>query len=245
MNQSKQIINTIKQQLKAHDKTYSDVATHLNLSEASVKRLFSKQDLSLSRLQAICELMEVQLLDVMFMARQQRVDIRQLTLPHEQALVESEILMLVLICVFSHWKFTDILHYYSFSEAELIKQLLVLDKMGILELLPNNNIKLRVSTQFDWLPNGPIQHFFQDNLLHEFLKVPFKHKDELLLVRNGMLTPENNRLLQREMRNLAEKFLQFSAQDMHTPLGERQGSALFVAVRPWVPAIFDKYREQR
>ena len=242
MNQSKQIINTIKQQLKAHDKTYFDVAQHLNLSEASVKRLFSQQDLSLSRLHAICELMEVELLDMMYLARQRRVELHQLSLSQEQLLVEQETLMLVLICVFSHWTFTDILDYYNFSTAELIKQLLILDKMGILELLPNNKIKLRISTQFDWLPDGPIQHFFQDNLLQEFLKVPFKHQDELLLVRNGMLTQENNRLLQREMRKLAERFLQLSAEDSHAPLADRQGSALFVALRPWVPAIFDKYR---
>lgn len=242
MDQSKQIINTIKQQLKAHNKTYLDVAQHLSLSQASVKRFFSQGDLSLSRLQSICELMELELLDVMYQARQQRVDIRQLSCEQEQRLVQHEKLMLVLICVFSHWTFTEILNYYNLSQAELVKQLLTLDTMGILELLPNNKIKLRISSQFDWLAGGPIQLFFQDKLLHEFLKVPFNNKSELLLVRNGMLTPESNRLLQREMRTLSEKFLQYSAEEKHAPLDEREGNALFVALRPWVPSIFDKYR---
>ena len=241
MNQSQHIIQTLKQQLKIYNKTYLDVAQHLHLSEASVKRLFSQQDLSLTRLQAICELIGLELLDVMYMARQKRVDINQLTKEQEQALVKQETLMLVLICVFSHWKFADILHYYNLSKAEITKQLLTLDKMKIIELLPNNNIKLHISSQFDWLPNGPIQRYFQENLLQEFLKVPFKNKDELLLVRNGMLSQENNILLQREMRKLSEKFLQLNEEDKDSPISEREGSALFIALRPWVPSIFDKY----
>jgi AraC-like DNA-binding protein len=241
MSQSQQIIQTLKQQLRIYDKTYSDVAQHLNLSEASVKRLFSQQNISLTRLQTICELIGLELLDVMYMARQKRVDINQLTKEQEQALVAQETLMLVLICVFSHWEFTDMLHYYNLSKAELTRLLLILDKMKIIELLPSNNIKLHISSQFDWLPNGPIQHFFQENLLHEFLKVPFKNKGELLLVRNGMLSQGNNILLQREMRKLSEKFLQLNEEDKNSPFSDREGSALFIALRPWVPSIFDKY----
>ena len=43
MAQTTSIIKVLKRTLKAHEKRYSDVAEALNLSEASVKRLFSEE----------------------------------------------------------------------------------------------------------------------------------------------------------------------------------------------------------
>ncbi len=40
MAQTSELIKTLKQALKAHGKIYSAVARELNLTEASVKRLF-------------------------------------------------------------------------------------------------------------------------------------------------------------------------------------------------------------
>ena len=50
MAQTTALINTLKRTLKAHGKTYVDVGHALGLSEASVKRLFSREDFSLERL---------------------------------------------------------------------------------------------------------------------------------------------------------------------------------------------------
>jgi len=46
-------MTTLKKQLKAHGKTYADVAELLQLSEASVKRLFAEQSFTLKRLERI------------------------------------------------------------------------------------------------------------------------------------------------------------------------------------------------
>ena len=50
MSQTRELIKTLKTALKAQGKTYADVAVELGLTEASVKRLFSQQSFSLSRL---------------------------------------------------------------------------------------------------------------------------------------------------------------------------------------------------
>ena len=60
MAQTKLIISTLKKTLKLHGKTYADVAKHLELSEASVKRMFAQQAFSLSRLDAICSMMNLE-----------------------------------------------------------------------------------------------------------------------------------------------------------------------------------------
>ena len=50
MPQTNDLLHTLKKLLKRHNKTYVDVAACLQLSEASVKRLFSEQNMSLQRL---------------------------------------------------------------------------------------------------------------------------------------------------------------------------------------------------
>ena len=50
MAQTSELIKTLKQALKAHGKTYAAVARELNLTEASVKRLFWQKNFSLERL---------------------------------------------------------------------------------------------------------------------------------------------------------------------------------------------------
>ncbi|MEI6895946.1 MAG: helix-turn-helix transcriptional regulator, partial [Psychromonas sp.] len=67
MSQSQALIGALKLQLKAHGKTYLDVAQHLNLSHASVKRLFSEQTISLNRLEAICDMIEISLTDLILL----------------------------------------------------------------------------------------------------------------------------------------------------------------------------------
>jgi DNA-binding Xre family transcriptional regulator len=243
MNQIDQIVAVLKQQLKAHSKTYADVAEALSLSEASVKRLFSQKDLSLQRIDEICRLMDLEILDVMRLARRVRPMVAELTLEQERDIVEDEKLMLILICVLSHWRFEDILYYYDLQKAECIQKLVILDQLGIIELLPNNIIRLQIASNFDWVPNGPVQHFFQQHMQSDFMNSRFHSNDELFICKSGMLTPEANRLLQREMRKLADKFLEYNNEEIAKPLSERDGSALLIALRPWAPRIFDKYKK--
>ena len=55
MSGSHQLRAAIKQQLKARNLHYADLALAIGLSEASVKRLLSRGGITLERLDAICE----------------------------------------------------------------------------------------------------------------------------------------------------------------------------------------------
>ncbi|NIQ16486.1 MAG: XRE family transcriptional regulator, partial [Candidatus Dadabacteria bacterium] len=54
--ESQSIIEVLKRALKFNRVTYADIALELNLSEASVKRMFAKQHFTLERLETICKL---------------------------------------------------------------------------------------------------------------------------------------------------------------------------------------------
>ena len=100
MPQTTELMHTLKKLLKRHNKTYVDVATCLDLSEASVKRLFSEQNLSLQRLDAICALMELEISDlVREMKAEHSQPISELSLAQEKEIADDLSLLMITVCV--------------------------------------------------------------------------------------------------------------------------------------------------
>ncbi len=63
MSQIKQISQVLKQQLRQHQITYKQVAGALGMSEANIKRMFANDNFSMSRLEQICQLVNLTLSD--------------------------------------------------------------------------------------------------------------------------------------------------------------------------------------
>lgn len=61
---SADIKSALKQLMKQQKRSYMDLAEHLGISHVSVKRILSKEELSLSRFLSICEWLNVTLADV-------------------------------------------------------------------------------------------------------------------------------------------------------------------------------------
>ena len=73
MVQSKRIVRALKEALKARRISYGQVAEHLGLSLSSVKRLFSTGSFSLARLEEVCDLAGIDLLDLARVADENRL----------------------------------------------------------------------------------------------------------------------------------------------------------------------------
>ena len=71
MSQTNNLLLALKKQLRAQGKTYADVAQLLDLSEASVKRLFASQSFTLQRLEQLCDWLQIEFSELMQQAQQQ------------------------------------------------------------------------------------------------------------------------------------------------------------------------------
>lgn len=243
MAQTSQLIATLKQALKAGGYTYADVAHHLNLSEASVKRLFSEHSFSLHRLDQICQLLKLEISDlVQQMTDQQRTPISGLSLEQEREIAADTKLLLVSVCVLNHWTLRQMLDYFHLSEPECIGYLARLDRLQLIELLPGNRIRLRIAPNFAWQENGPIQRFFQQKLGQEFFNSRFDKAEEKLLVANAMLSKSTNELFQRRLEQLVREFDALAADDRTLPFDQRHGCTLVLGLRPWRFGLFDALR---
>jgi DNA-binding Xre family transcriptional regulator len=243
MAKSLELVDALKKVLRTRGMTYRELAVRLELSEASVKRLFSQKGFTLKRFDAICEAAGVELSDLIAAVESQRL-IRALTVAQEQELVADLRLLLITISCLNRWSFEQILATYLFTEAELIQALAKLDRMKLIELQPGNRVKLLISNDFSWQKGGSIQRFFESQVQTEFFRSSFDGPGELRLFVNGMLSRASNALICQRMERLAQEFRQLHLDDQRIPLEERHGTSLALAIRPWELSVFENMRRE-
>lgn len=242
MAQTSALLTTLKKQLKAHGKTYADLATALDLSEASVKRLFAEENFTLQRLDAACGFIGIQIEELVALMNKEQPQLKQLSEQQEKEVADDLLLLLVAVSVINGFTLAEILQQYDIKETECIRKLAHLDRLKIIELLPNNRIKLRVAPNFRWRSNGPIQQFFLKHVQREFFHSRFAGEEEKLLVLNGVLSKASNAELQRKMQKMARDFNELMQNDAALPLDERYGNTMVMAIRHWQYDMFSKYQ---
>ncbi len=233
MAQVVEIVDTLKSLLKAHKLKYRDVGARLGLSETSIKRHFSRRDFDLVKLEIICQMMNLEISDLLQAMTENQVRIEQLSEEQEAEIAGDPELLTITVCVLNRWSMDDILSHYNLTETQCIRKLAHLDRLEIIELLPRNKIKLLVAPNFAWRPNGPIQRFFHRAIEREFFNSPFDEKDHKLLVLNGMLSENSNREFQGKMDRLAREFDQLNNADAGLPIDQRFGVTAVLAIRNW------------
>ena len=206
MAQSKALIETLKQVLKGQGLTYARVAQELGMSEANIKRMFASGRFSLEHLEDVCKVAQMELTDLVQIYDASRQRIRHLTLEQEQELVDDIKLLLVAVSVQNRLSFDDIVTHYQISEHERIRALSKLDRLKIIDLLPNTRYKLRVDESFDWLPGGPIESSFEKQIQAQFLKSKFEGELERRVFLFGLLSDASAQVMLNSLRALAHEF---------------------------------------
>ena len=244
MVQSTRIVHALKQALRQRRVSYAQIAGHLGLSLSSVKRLFSTGSFTLQRLEAVCDMAGIDLLELARRAEEQRLRVTSLSEDQERELVADPVLLLVATCGLNHWPFARIVERYRISEPQLIHYLARLDRMGLIELLPGNRIKPRVARSFAWLPHGPIHRYFIEHVQTSFLSGTFEPERDLHRFAWGMLSAESAAALRAKLQELMELFDALTRGDEIRPVegDQAKGSCLLVALREWEPPGFQALR---
>jgi len=238
MAQTAALIDALKQALKTHRLTYAEVSRRLGMSEANVKRMFASKRFTLDRLEEICRLMQMEITDLVQLYEQSRQRISQLTVEQEQELVRDVKLLLVAVSVRNRLTFDEIVNNYHIDQTECIHALGKLDKLKIIDLLPNNRIKLRIDEDFRGLSNGPIERFFEQQIQGQFLKSAFNGELAQRLFLFGLLGDASTQLLLNKMQALAKEFTELHRQDAQLPLDKRHNIGFLLAMRHWKLEVF-------
>lgn len=236
------LLRSLKSALKDANRTYADVAIALGMSESNVKRLFSTGRFSLPQLAAVCEQAGLDFAGLVQRYESSRRRLSRLSLEQEQALVDDTTLLLVAVCVRNHWLVEDIVRVYRLTEVEVIRQLTRLDRLRLLELLPGNRYRLLVAENFQWLPGGPMERWFEARMLGEFLDARFDGEDAIRRYLGGSISAESARTLRRRLADLDLEFAHLHARDARLPASEKVNVGIVLALRPWELAVFRRLR---
>lgn len=238
MKQSGRLVFALKKELKRRGIAYRDLAEALALSESAIKQMFASGNFTLKRLDALCEILELDFADLADLARERREVLEQLSVEEEERLVGDPQLLLVAYCVVNHWRFEQILGKYAISESQCIQRLAELDRMKIAELLPGNRIRPLISPNFHWQPNGPIEQYFRQQVQGEFLDGDFSGDTAELVIRSGDISRHTfNHLVQR-LQSAGGLFDDLARDDLKLDSSQTHGTTMILAIRQWQFAAF-------
>ncbi len=243
MNQTRSIHAALKKLLRTSGKTYADAAGVLRLSEASIKRLFSQNALSLARLEALCNWLHVDIADLVRMSREQEPLTTQLSEQQEAELLADGGMLLLTHLLLNNWSVEEILEVYDMSRPELTRRMFRLQEIGLVEVLPFDRVRLRTARNFTWRKDGPVQRFFSDQVLSEFLSSAFDEAGEKMEFVSGMLSRKSILHIHDRLAELARELDGLVEADLALPADQRFGSSLCLAFRPWEFSGFSRFRK--
>ncbi|MGV3480858.1 MAG: helix-turn-helix domain-containing protein [Sphingobium sp.] len=232
-SQSIYLVDALKRALKERGLTYADVAMALGVSHASVKRTFAQRSFTLARIDEVCELLGLNFLELARLAeegRPPRPD--KLSDAQEQALVDEPLALFCFHLVLGGWTVARIEADYGIDQSFLIPALLMLERIGLIKLLPGNVIRLMTARSISWRPGGPMRRFFDRRVKEEFLQRDFSVAGSIWEFEIGELSDASRALLDRRLHSLFREVRDLIAHDATLPPSAKTNVGLLIASTP-------------
>jgi hypothetical protein len=242
MSSSGDLVTALKRELKVAGMTYAQLAPKLGMAESSVKRMLAKADMPLSKIDAICVALRMEFSELARQVADAQPLRDELTESQESQVVADRQLLLVATCVLSHWTLEQMTSSYRLSEADVVKQLTRLDRIGIIELRPLNRYRLKISKAFRWRPHGPVMTFFREHALLEYFSGAFNADGEQFTLVHGSISKSTAPAFAERLQRLAQDFSQQHLADQKLRIDQREGFTLVLAMRAWEFAAFTQLR---
>ena len=234
MRQTTQLLDALKRCLKARGLNYRNVAEALDLSEASVKRIFSERTFSLTRLEDVCGLLDMNIYELAKLTKMRsEEEVTELSLDQEAPLARDSALLTYYYLLLNGWKPARIARRYGLKELEQTRVLVRLDRLKLIELLPKNRVRLLTARRIAWRKNGPVRRLYERQVKTQFLGAGFGAQDEVLNFETGELTDASIKLMGRKLERLAAEFDELAELDLNAPQERKKSVGLMLAFRPW------------
>ena len=243
MSQLSQVCQTLKNALKHQHITYKQLAAHLHMSEANIKRMFSTHQFTLARLEEICQFLKFSLSDLFLLVENEQTKLIQLSAEQEQELVDDVKLFLVAACVRDGWSFNEIIHHYQINEFECIQLMAKLDRLKMIQLLPNNQYKILIAQDFQWITNGPLERYMAKDVIGKFMASSFDGENSFRFYLRGTYSQSSIDIITRKLNQLTKEVAVLNQEDASLPLENRQHIGLVFAMRPWELSQFEALKK--
>lgn len=245
MSTTADLVDALKAELKSAGITYAALAPKLKLSESSVKRMFARSDMPLTRVDEVLCVLKMDFAEIARRIADAQPLRTQLTLEQERAMVADRKLLLFAISCLSQWTFEQIVATYRVTQAEGVRLMARLDRLGVIELRAFNRYRIKVAKGFRWRPDGPVMRYFRDEVVPDYFDGGFDGEGELLLLVHGQVAQAQAALFNERLTRLAQDFAQQHLADQKLPAELKRPFTLVAGMRSWLFVAFrDLLRER-
>ena len=235
--QTSLLVEALKRLLRARGMTYRDLGHTLDLSEASVKRMFAKEALTLKRLEEVCSCLDVDLFEVTKLARNQSAQAQEMTIDQEAALAADARLLGIFYLVLNDWHVPDILDRYEIEKSEVIALLAKLDHLGLIMLQPNDRVRLLIPRTMRLRNDGPIRKVHGNRVIGDFLAGDFVGEGGMFRMEMRELSGPSYALIQRKLERIGQEFNELAELDSYLPSDQRKTIGMAVGTKPWMMSL--------
>ncbi|MBS0444852.1 MAG: helix-turn-helix transcriptional regulator [Proteobacteria bacterium] len=239
MSTSQDLVSALKAELRAAGITYAELAKQLGIAESSVKRVFAKADMPLSRIDDVLRVLKMDFAELARKVADAQPLRNELTLEQESAVVADPKLLLIAICCVSLWTCEQMVSTYAITDAECVGYLAWLDRLGIIELRPLNRYRLKIGKGFRWHPHGPVMRFFREHVIGDYFRGGFAGEGETLLLVHGQIGAGEAAAFVERLQRVGQDFAQQHLVDRKLGARERRPYTLVVGMRSW---LFEPFR---
>ena len=149
-------MGVLRELLRAHGIRYREIAQKLKVTERTVTRWFASERVDTGVIEQLCDLAGIGFFELCELASrhvEQRAS--SLTVQQEQALTEHPLLTYLFAAICKGWNADELRHEVNIPEGIFIDGLIKLEKIGLIKLLPGNEIRLLTTKDVGRRPNGP------------------------------------------------------------------------------------------
>jgi DNA-binding Xre family transcriptional regulator len=207
MNDIHPIFVALKKQLKARKVSYAELAGRLEMSEANVKRIFSEESCTLSRLGQICDSINISLPELI--RSTENIEPESFTFTKEtEAFFAENMDYFVFFRQLEDGKGLKLIQEKNdLSAKEINRYLKKLEELGLIERHPGDRIKL-VPTGYLQLGKDSVlmKRYFQRWIPQFFGKVMTPSDQHFAKIFSTGLSEKNRKELIRDLEALAEKY---------------------------------------
>ncbi len=209
------LFEVIRQVMKSRQITYVDLASRLDVSEATIKRLFSDRDCKVSRLLEICDELDISITDVVDNAKRPNPEQNLFPRSVEVALANTPSLFHFYILLLDAVPVASIMKYYDLTRSDIFLYSRDLERLGLTEKEANGQIKLKTNFPVRFRHRGPLHRMLKQKNMDFLSDIMDRHEneDDILITVSRKMQKETAQLIRTELEELKRKVNKLAGQD--------------------------------
>ncbi len=232
-------LQQIKAGLRQQKISYAELASRLNVSLNTVKRLLNGQDISLQRLLQLVDICQLDWTSLLQTAVEEHAEHHFFSEEQDQAFAAEPALLDFFVGLFYQQRPLNVLaDAMGLDDIACYQRLRKLEMLGLLELEPGNRFRFKVKPPLGFAPGSRV---LQQQLSCYFQRAEAAvlnqavSEETLVMVKPLRLPPQSFRQLSSELKRVIDKYAEAS-ELMYGPADELPEYQLTLVAQPLMPS---------